>query len=178
MRGTPSTTVWAAMASGTPLVRRPSSSSAGGTAPGSPTTPWSWTRKSWRCARTGAGATAPGTPEVAAFEALWLQWVRSGAPRDKSGLPVVPERARSRDQDGVRSGPAFCRAGRRIPRPDLLFTGPPSGRRRQRAGPFYEVTNMVIDMTSDEFLFSPSCEHCEEPTKRLRVGLSMWRGLA
>ena len=26
---------------------------------------------------------------------------------------------------------------------------------------------MVIDMTSDEFLFSPSCEHCEEPTKRI-----------
>ena len=37
----------------------------------------------------------PRTPEVAAFEALWLQWVRRGAPRDRDGRPVVPERAGS-----------------------------------------------------------------------------------
>lgn len=37
----------------------------------------------------------PRTPEVAAFEALWLQWVRCGAPRDRDGRPVVPERAGS-----------------------------------------------------------------------------------
>ena len=29
------------------------------------------------------------TPEVRAFEELWLSWVRSGAPRDERGKPVV-----------------------------------------------------------------------------------------
>ena len=32
---------------------------------------------------------APRTPEVQAFEDLWLSWVRAGAPRDKSGKPVI-----------------------------------------------------------------------------------------
>ncbi|MBS5135877.1 MAG: PcfJ domain-containing protein [Oscillospiraceae bacterium] len=31
----------------------------------------------------------PRTPEVLAFEELWLSWVRAGAPRDKTGRPVV-----------------------------------------------------------------------------------------
>ena len=31
----------------------------------------------------------PRTQEVQAFEALWLRWVRSGAPRDERGRPVV-----------------------------------------------------------------------------------------
>ena len=31
----------------------------------------------------------PRTPEVRAFEELWLSWVRAGAPRDKTGRPVV-----------------------------------------------------------------------------------------
>ena len=31
----------------------------------------------------------PRTPEVRAFEQLWLDWVRSGAPRDKCGKPVI-----------------------------------------------------------------------------------------
>ena len=31
----------------------------------------------------------PRTPEVQAFEDLWLSWVRSGAPRDERGKPVV-----------------------------------------------------------------------------------------
>ena len=32
----------------------------------------------------------PRTPEVQAFEDLWLNWVRAGAPRDERGKPVVP----------------------------------------------------------------------------------------
>lgn len=34
------------------------------------------------------------TPEVRAFETLWLNWVRAGAPRDERGKPVVPEQKR------------------------------------------------------------------------------------
>ena len=32
------------------------------------------------------------TPEVQAFEAIWLAWVRAGAGRDENGRPVLPER--------------------------------------------------------------------------------------
>lgn len=32
----------------------------------------------------------PRTPEVEAFEAQWLAWVRAGAPRDRNGKPAVP----------------------------------------------------------------------------------------
>lgn len=34
----------------------------------------------------------PRTPEVQDFEALWLSWIRAGAPRDKSGKPIAPQR--------------------------------------------------------------------------------------
>ena len=36
----------------------------------------------------------PRTPEVQAFEDKWLDWVRSGAPRDKDGKPIVGQTAR------------------------------------------------------------------------------------
>ena len=31
------------------------------------------------------------TKEVEEFEAVWLAWIRAGAPRDAKGRPVVPE---------------------------------------------------------------------------------------
>lgn len=34
----------------------------------------------------------PQTPEVRDFAALWLSWIRAGAPRDKSGKPIAPQR--------------------------------------------------------------------------------------
>ena len=34
----------------------------------------------------------PRTPQIAAFEALWLDWLRAGSPRDKTGAPRVPRR--------------------------------------------------------------------------------------
>lgn len=40
--------------------------------------------------RQNRGArNCPRTPEVEAFEAEWLAWVRAGAPRDRDGRPVV-----------------------------------------------------------------------------------------
>lgn len=40
-------------------------------------------RGKYNCART---------PEIQAFEELWLRWLKAGAPRDKSGRPIIPDR--------------------------------------------------------------------------------------
>lgn len=38
------------------------------------------------------------TEEINAFEKVWLEWVRAGAPRDKTGAPVIP--GKNKDQRG------------------------------------------------------------------------------
>ena len=48
----------------------------------------------------------PRTPDVRAFEELWLRWVRSGAPRDSKGNPVIPAAAKSPDAGNRPSGAA------------------------------------------------------------------------
>ncbi|MBR3554733.1 MAG: PcfJ domain-containing protein [Oscillospiraceae bacterium] len=40
------------------------------------------------------------TPEITAFEAAWIAWVRAGAPRDRDGEPVIPGRTKVRIATG------------------------------------------------------------------------------